>query len=78
VRRVPWKISDAPSEFIDNQLKAIVGLEIEISEIKGKWKMSQNKTPDDIRGVIDGLADPRDPQSNTEVANRVFSLTSSQ
>jgi len=43
-RKNPWKVTDAPADFIESQLKAIVGLEIEITEIKGKWKMSQNRS----------------------------------
>ena len=51
----PWSVSDAPSEFIDRLLSAIVGFEIQISELEGKWKLSQNRTAEDRRGVIDGL-----------------------
>ncbi|WP_363508383.1 FMN-binding negative transcriptional regulator [Burkholderia sp. LMU1-1-1.1] len=54
-RERPWKVSDAPEDFIAAQLKAIVGIEIAISSIEGKWKVSQNRLPADRQGVIDGL-----------------------
>ncbi|MBV8270808.1 MAG: FMN-binding negative transcriptional regulator [Cupriavidus sp.] len=47
----PWKMSDAPAEFVDTMLKAIVGLEIEITRLEGKSKLSQNKEVRDIRGA---------------------------
>jgi len=53
----PWKVSDAPDDFIDTQLKAIVGIEIHILAIEGKWKISQNRQPADRQGVINGLRD---------------------
>lgn len=51
----PWKLSDAPEAFVDAQMKGIVGLEIPIARIVGKFKLSQNRTPADQQGVIDGL-----------------------
>lgn len=47
----PWKMSDAPAEFTDTLLKAIVGIEIEITRLEGKRKLSQNKEVRDIRGA---------------------------
>ena len=44
-RAVPWSVSDAPPDFIDSMLKAIVGIEIPISTLVGKWKTSQNRPP---------------------------------
>jgi len=55
-RSAPWKVTDAPESFIDDQLKAIVGIELAISSIEGKWKVSQNKSADDRAGVSNGLA----------------------
>lgn len=54
-REHPWQVSDAPDDFIAAQLKAIVGIEIPIRSIEGKWKVSQNRLPIDRQGVIDGL-----------------------
>ncbi|MGH1483921.1 MAG: FMN-binding negative transcriptional regulator [Geminicoccales bacterium] len=51
----PWKIDDAPKKFIDGMCRSIIGFEITINRIEGKWKMSQNKSSDDRSGVIDGL-----------------------
>lgn len=54
-RKYPWKVSDAPGHFIDAQLKGIVGIEIAIRAIEGKWKISQNRSLADHQGIIDGL-----------------------
>src|SRR5262245_51975586 len=54
-RAEPWKVTDAPRDYIEAQLKGIIGLEIEIAEISGKWKVSQNRPLADRRGVADGL-----------------------
>jgi transcriptional regulator len=56
-RAKPWAVADAPADYIQSQIKGIVGLEIEISEIEGKWKVSQNRPVADRRGVADGLAE---------------------
>lgn len=47
----PWKMSDAPADFTDTLLKAIVGIEIEITRLEGKRKLSQNKEVRDIEGA---------------------------
>jgi transcriptional regulator len=52
----PWKMGDSAPEFIDGLLKAIVGLEIEITRLVGKFKLGQNREPRDRRGAADGLA----------------------
>ncbi len=52
---VPWKMSDAPAEYITQQLQEIVGIEIQITEITGKFKLSQNREKVDALGVVDGL-----------------------
>jgi len=51
----PWKIDDAPADFIDAMCRAIIGFEVRLDRIEGKWKMSQNRPPEDRAGVIDGL-----------------------
>jgi transcriptional regulator len=51
----PWKMGDAPRDFIDTLLKSIVGLEIDITRLVGKTKLSQNKEARDIRGAGDAL-----------------------
>jgi transcriptional regulator len=54
-RAQQWQVSDAPPPYIEAQLKGIVGLEIEIARIEGKWKVSQNRPAADRRGVVEGL-----------------------
>jgi transcriptional regulator len=56
-RAQPWSIDDAPEEFIAGMLKAIVGFEITIQRLEGKWKMSQNRPAEDRAGVVAGLAE---------------------
>lgn len=55
-RAEPWAVSDAPADFVVGQLRAIVGVRLEITAISAKWKMSQNRTEADRAGVRDGLA----------------------
>lgn len=59
----PWQVSDAPSEFIRKQLNAIVGVEISITEVTAKRKLSQNKSADDQAGIVAGLHARDTPQS---------------
>lgn len=54
-RPEPWKLADAPDPFVARQLRAIAGFEIEIEELVGTWKVSQNRPPADRGGVIQGL-----------------------
>lgn len=55
-RSVPWAVSDAPDDYVQQMLRAIVGIEIPIERLVGKWKVSQNRTDADRLGVADGLA----------------------
>ncbi|MEM5434189.1 FMN-binding negative transcriptional regulator [Paraburkholderia diazotrophica] len=52
---VPWKMGDAPADYISQMLGAIVGIEIEITKLTGKWKLSQNKASADRRGAAAAL-----------------------
>jgi transcriptional regulator len=54
-REAPWAVGDAPADFIAMQRRAIVGVEIEILDIRGKWKTSQNRNAADRAGVVAGL-----------------------
>ena len=54
-RAAPWAVSDAPPDFVRAQLKGIVGVEMTITRLQGKWKMSQNRPPADREGVAEGL-----------------------
>jgi transcriptional regulator len=60
---VPWKVSDAPKEFIKSQLNGIVGLELPIQRLQGKWKVSQNRTESERKGVVEGLSKLNSPGS---------------
>jgi transcriptional regulator len=51
----PWKVSDAPPEYLRRMLGAIVGFDIQVRELTGKWKASQNRSEADVQGVIAGL-----------------------
>lgn len=54
-RAEPWAVSDAPAPFVAAQVRALVGIEIPITRIEGKWKMSQNRAEADRHGVIAGF-----------------------
>jgi len=58
-----WSVDDAPEDFIRGQLKGIVGIEIPIARLEGKWKVSQNRLAADRQGVIDGLHESGDVKS---------------
>ncbi|MBD9588124.1 FMN-binding negative transcriptional regulator [Pseudomonas sp. PDM03] len=55
-RDQPWTVADAPADYIDGMLKAIVGFALPIQRLKGKRKLSQNRSTADIAGVREGLA----------------------
>ena len=75
---LPWKVSDAPPEFTDQLLKAIVGIEIPIAKLVGKWKVSQNRPESDKLGVVAGLLAQNDQQSKEMalLVNQHVSFTS--
>lgn len=73
--RIPWKVEEAPRSFIDGMCRAIIGIEIKLTRIEGKWKLSQNKPAHDRIGVINGLRSLGDEASDriadlVEVAHR--------
>jgi transcriptional regulator len=51
----PWAVDDAPEAFINAQIRGIVGVEIAITAMHGKWKTSQNRSQADAQGVVEGL-----------------------
>lgn len=51
----PWRVSDAPADYLDAMLQAIVAIELPIERIEGKWKLSQNRAADERAGVAAGL-----------------------
>ncbi|MGH7210350.1 MAG: FMN-binding negative transcriptional regulator, partial [Acetobacteraceae bacterium] len=56
-RAAPWAVADAPADFIATMLRGIIGFEIPIALLQGKWKMSQNRPRVDRAGVIAGLTE---------------------
>src|SRR3989441_4643551 len=66
----PWSISDAPPEFIGRMIESIIGFEIAISRVKGKWKVSQNQPAANRAGVVDGLRQRGDTNA-LEIADLV-------
>ena len=65
----PWSLADAPDKYIDAMCRAIVGLRLSINKIDGQFKLSQNKTLDNKKGVISGLS-----QLNTASAAQMAKL----
>ena len=51
----PWKVSDAPADFTEQLMRGLVGIEIEVTSLEGKWKIGQNRSPEDRAGVAAGL-----------------------
>jgi transcriptional regulator len=62
-RPAPWAVGDAPADYIDAMLGSIVGVEIPIDQLVGKWKMSQNRSVADQHGVVTGLLETQDAQA---------------
>ncbi len=73
-RNEPWKVTDAPAKFVDTQLKAIVGIELAVTELIGKWKVSQNRVPKDRQSTIDSLRTDRDHDASAmaDLIERAF------
>ena len=67
-RETPWKVTDAPEEFVSNLLGSIVGVEMTIVRLAGKWKLGQNRPERDRHGMIDGLLQEND-ESAAALAN---------
>jgi transcriptional regulator len=59
-RDAPWAVADAPETFVAAQIKGIVGVQIPIARIEGKWKVSQNRSAADAAGVAEGLRNAGD------------------
>lgn len=64
----PWSITDAPEQYIQKMLPAIVGLEIDVTAIDGQWKLSQNQPEVNREGVIRGLSALNDPAAKAVAA----------
>ncbi|MNC92523.1 hypothetical protein D3C83_89720 [compost metagenome] len=64
---MPWKVTDAPDDFIAQMLKGIVGIEMPLTRVEGKWKLSQNRPEPDQAGTVAGL-ESRDRSDADSVA----------
>lgn len=62
-RAARWDVDDAPEDYLQGMLKGIIGFELPIARLQGKWKMSQNRREEDRKGTIAGLEAEGDPQS---------------
>lgn len=66
----PWSLDDAPAEYLERMLRAIVGFALPIRRLEGQWKLSQNRQPADHAGVREGLAASANPRDR-ELAARM-------
>ncbi len=73
----PWKVSDAPDDYIASMQRAIVGIEIELTALQGKWKLSQNRSEADRAGVVAGLAQQGADEAGAMVAAPVAAQSTS-
>jgi transcriptional regulator len=69
----PWSVDNAPVDFFQSQLNAIIGIEIPITRLEGKWKVSQNRSAPDRAGVVKGLQ-----ASGTAVHNTMADLVAAK
>jgi transcriptional regulator len=64
----PWAVDDAPAPYIDAQIRGIVGIEITVTAMMGKWKVSQNRNEADREGVVEGLRAQHDDEAEAMAA----------
>ena len=67
-RDAPWAVTDAPADFIEKMVAAVVGIEISITQLVGKWKVSQNRSISDRVGVVEALERETVPSGTTIAA----------
>ncbi|MFZ6771378.1 FMN-binding negative transcriptional regulator [Undibacterium sp. SXout7W] len=72
-RPAPWKVSDAPEEYLRNMMEAIVGIEIPLTSINGKWKNSQNKSAENQMRIAEGLR-----EENTSASKELADMLEQQ
>lgn len=71
---IPWKMTDAPTNFINERMKHIVGIQIEITDLVGKFKLSQNRSKNDISSVAKALAS----KSKSDLSNLMLNMSNIQ
>jgi transcriptional regulator len=62
-RPQPWTVSDAPADYLEKMMTMVVGVELRVERLEGKWKLSQNQLPANRSGVIDGLLSAGEPDA---------------
>jgi len=67
-RPAPWQVADAPPDFVAAMRRGIVGLELRLERLQGKWKLSQNRPAADVAGVIAALEASDDPDARAVAA----------
>lgn len=67
-RPEPWQVTDAPPDQVEAMLRAIVGIEVQVTRVEAKAKLSQNRDEADRQGTIDGLRGEGDPQATAVAA----------
>jgi len=70
---LPWKVDDAPADYIERLLEVIVGIEIPVSHLTGKWKTSQNRPEADRQGVVAGLSSTPDGMAMAALVRETLS-----
>ncbi len=73
----PWQVHDAPESFVTGQLRAIVGVELTVTRVEGKAKLSQNRSDADREGAIVGMRSGSDPRAH-EVADAMQEVLSAE
>lgn len=63
-RAQPWKVTDAPPEYVNSRLEDIIGIELQIDRLEGKYKLSQNRPAEDVPGIIQGLGESDHARQN--------------
>jgi transcriptional regulator len=67
-RDPPWAVTDAPADYVDRMVAAVIGIEISITRLVGKWKVSQNRSMSDRVGVVEALEREAVPSGTTIAA----------
>ena len=73
-QEIPWKMTDAPADFINERMKHIVGIQIEITDLVGKFKLSQNRNKNDISSVAKVLA----TKGKNNLSNLMLNISSTE
>ncbi|WP_296657006.1 FMN-binding negative transcriptional regulator [Paraburkholderia sp.] len=74
---VPWKMGDAPADYLTQMLGAIVGIEIQVTKLVGKWKLSQNKAAADVDGAATTLL-AREGEAQRAVGQAMLDVAASR